>query len=401
MRRIGVNPADFGQMGFDFSQSRPAVQTPVNRLPFKPPVRLPMLATGGSGGMLPPTNVLLQGAIPPTQLPAVRQLPAVSPLPVGASAGGPVVAGGGRVPPRFGNIPTFGSAPKPPSAKGLGLASLALMGGEAMYNDMLQAESDPELMALRAQQARDSAAGEFAMYGDGTDWNMNGDYMLSPPSTPMVSSPSQPVGEQYVEPNPTTNSMGGLSTVKAMGGFTPTAMGEGLDYTPANFAPLDVPDMSHISGSSYVAPTWSDNIDNPLRNVSSGFTPSQFSDIAPLPATNFSPMNVPQARIPARRPSRPQPQQSADMRNGVYQGGLPPHMRQGSPSYTVAPSVTTSATGVPGQVQVNLNQRHLRFNDPEYQRLYALQEARAREVLAKQGISYEQALAHAVAGTQY
>ncbi len=70
-------------------------------------------------------------------------------------------------------------------------------------------------------------------------------------------------------------------------------------------------------------------------------------------------------------------------------------------TYTMGPSVTTSATNIPGQVQVNLNQRHMQFADPEYQRLYALREARAREALARQGVSYQTAMNHAKNGTSY
>ena len=75
--------------------------------------------------------------------------------------------------------------------------------------------------------------------------------------------------------------------------------------------------------------------------------------------------------------------------------------RNGNMAYTMGPSVTTSATNIPGQVQVNLNQRQMRFADPEYQRLYALQEARAREALARQGVSYPTAMNYAKNGTSY
>lgn len=78
-----------------------------------------------------------------------------------------------------------------------------------------------------------------------------------------------------------------------------------------------------------------------------------------------------------------------------------PTQRSSNMVYTMGPSVTTSATNIPGQVQVNLNQRQMRFADPEYQRLYALQEARAREALARQGVSYPTAMNHAKNGTSY
>lgn len=373
MRRAVINPADFGQMGFDFSSPR----SPIPTLPARPP----MLATGSAGTLLP-SNFLLQGSVPPNQLPAVRNLPVVS------TSGS--VGRVGRVPPMVGDIPKFG--PEPKLGKGGGWLTLAALGGEALYDDMKKAEADPAHLALRAQQARNSGAGEFSMYGDNVDWSTSGDYMLSPPSA-SVSTP--PVAETApvasIEP----------TTMDAMVGFTPTATGQGLDYTPANFAPLDVPTFNHAE-SSYVAPTWADKIPPMAQSMSSGFVPSQFSGVEPLPATNFAPMNVPQVNIPARstanRQNQATPRQGAY--NGAYQGGLPPHVRNGS-AYTVTPSVTTSVTGVPGQTQVNLNQGHLRINDPEYQRLYALQEARAREALAKQGVSYEQALAHAGAGTRY
>ena len=124
------------------------------------------------------------------------------------------------------------------------------------------------------------------------------------------------------------------------------------------------------------------------------YTPTQF---APLPTANVNmyAVDVPSsasidalvARANAIKPQA-QPASRAPQRNGNM-------------AYTMGPSVTTSATNIPGQVQVNLNQRQMRFADPEYQRLYALQEARAREALARQGVSYPTAMNHARSGTSY
>lgn len=125
------------------------------------------------------------------------------------------------------------------------------------------------------------------------------------------------------------------------------------------------------------------------------YTPTQF---APLPTANVSnpyTVDIPStanidalvaranAIKPQAQPASRAPQRSSNM------------------AYTMGPSVTTSATNIPGQVQVNLNQQHMRFADPEYQRLYALQEARAREALARQGVSYPTAMNHARSGTSY
>lgn len=122
--------------------------------------------------------------------------------------------------------------------------------------------------------------------------------------------------------------------------------------------------------------------------------PTQF---APLPTANVNmyAVDVPSsasidalvARANAIKPQA-QPASRAPQQNGNM-------------AYTMGPSVTTSATNIPGQVQVNLNQQHMRFADPEYQRLYALQEARAREALARQGVSYPTAMNHARSGTSY
>lgn len=124
------------------------------------------------------------------------------------------------------------------------------------------------------------------------------------------------------------------------------------------------------------------------------YTPTQF---APLPTANVNmyAVDVPSsasidalvARANAIKPQA-QPASRAPQRNGNM-------------AYTMGPSVTTSATNIPGQVQVNLNQQHMRFADPEYQRLYAMQEARAREALARQGVSYPTAMNHARSGTSY
>ena len=125
------------------------------------------------------------------------------------------------------------------------------------------------------------------------------------------------------------------------------------------------------------------------------YTPTQF---APLPTANVNnpyAVDMPStanidalvARANAIKPQA-QPASRAPQRNGNM-------------AYTMGPSVTTSATNIPGQVQVNLNQQHMRFADPEYQRLYALQEARAREALARQGVSYPTAMNHARSGTSY
>lgn len=67
-------------------------------------------------------------------------------------------------------------------------------------------------------------------------------------------------------------------------------------------------------------------------------------------------------------------------------------------SYTVQPGMSMQPTNVPGQTQLNLVQNQLRFNDPEYQRLYALRDAQARQALQARGIPYEEALAAARMG---
>lgn len=61
--------------------------------------------------------------------------------------------------------------------------------------------------------------------------------------------------------------------------------------------------------------------------------------------------------------------------------------------YTAQPGMSMQPTNVPGQMQLNLVQNQLRFNDPEYQRLYALRDAQVRQALQTRGIPYEEAMA--------
>ena len=125
------------------------------------------------------------------------------------------------------------------------------------------------------------------------------------------------------------------------------------------------------------------------------YTPTQF---APLPTAN---VNNPYA---VDMPSVANIDALVARANAIKPQAQPASratQRSGNMAYTMGPSVTTSATNIPGQVQVNLNQRQMRFADPEYQRLYALQEARAREALARQGVSYPTAMNYAKNGTSY
>lgn len=66
--------------------------------------------------------------------------------------------------------------------------------------------------------------------------------------------------------------------------------------------------------------------------------------------------------------------------------------------YAVQPGLSMQPTNVPGQAQLNLVQHQLRFNDPEYQRLYALRDAQVRQALQSRGLPYEEALAAARMG---
>lgn len=125
------------------------------------------------------------------------------------------------------------------------------------------------------------------------------------------------------------------------------------------------------------------------------YEPMQF---APLPTTNVG------NRYAIDIPSTANIDALVARANAIKPQAQPasrPTQRSSNMAYTMGPSVTTSATNIPGQVQVNLNQQHMRFADPEYQRLYALQEARAREALARQGVSYPTAMNHARSGTSY
>lgn len=71
----------------------------------------------------------------------------------------------------------------------------------------------------------------------------------------------------------------------------------------------------------------------------------------------------------------------------------PPRATQAGQGYTVQPGMSMQPTNVPGQTQLNLIQNQLRFNDPEYQQLYALRDAQVRQALQSRGIPYEEAMA--------
>lgn len=86
------------------------------------------------------------------------------------------------------------------------------------------------------------------------------------------------------------------------------------------------------------------------------------------------------------------------IRSTAYQGGLPPN---GVSPYNVVPTVSMQPTAN-GGTQFNLNQRTLQYaGDPDYQRLYQLREAQARQRAAEAGMDYDRMLASATAGVPY
>lgn len=70
--------------------------------------------------------------------------------------------------------------------------------------------------------------------------------------------------------------------------------------------------------------------------------------------------------------------------------------------YTMQPTVSVQPYGN-GGTQFNLNKNTMMFDDPDYQRLYALRAQQAQQALANtnQPVTYDQALAHARAGTTW
>ena len=81
----------------------------------------------------------------------------------------------------------------------------------------------------------------------------------------------------------------------------------------------------------------------------------------------------------------------------VVRQSLPPQM-----GYTMQPTVSVQPYGN-GGTQFNLNKNTMMFDDPDYQRLYALRAQQAQQALANtnQPVTYDQALAHARAGTTW
>ena len=168
--------------------------------------------------------------------------------------------------------------------------------------------------------------------------------------------------------------------------YEPSTLGAMMGINDLTFTPQENLQLA-VNGLGLSVPT--------VSGAVGGYTPTQFNALPTATVANPYSVNVPTtatidalvARANAVKPQAQQPNKAPSARSGM--------------SYTLQPSVTTSATNVPGQVQVNLNQRQMRFADPEYQRLYALQEARAREALARQGVSYPTAMVHAKNGTSY
>lgn len=105
----------------------------------------------------------------------------------------------------------------------------------------------------------------------------------------------------------------------------------------------------------------------------------------------------PSRATPARSNSAPVVHNNA-VRSTVYQGGLPPN---GVSPYNVVPTVSVQPTAN-GGTQFNLNQRTLQYaGDPDYQRLYQLREAQARQRAAQAGMDYDRMLASATTGVPY
>lgn len=150
-----------------------------------------------------------------------------------------------------------------------------------------------------------------------------------------------------------------------------------FNYTPAEFKPLPTYNGNMAGGGD--------------ASVTGGLGLN-------MPTYQYKPQHQPQRQ--ASRPTqatRPQPR--ARQGGGAYQGGLPPAgvMRP----YTVAPTVSVQPTAN-GGTQFNLNQRTLQFaNDPDYQRLYQLRAAQARQQAIQAGMDYDRMLAVARAGTPY
>lgn len=104
-------------------------------------------------------------------------------------------------------------------------------------------------------------------------------------------------------------------------------------------------------------------------------------------------------RVPSMRnidAIRKQKQRQEATRRAVQQS-IPPQM-----GYTMQPTVSVQPYGN-GGTQFNLNKNTMMFDDPDYQRLYALRAQQAQQALANtnQPVTYDQALAHARAGTTW
>lgn len=116
-------------------------------------------------------------------------------------------------------------------------------------------------------------------------------------------------------------------------------------------------------------------------------------------------VNVPMPNMntaQAQHSARPQTTQNQQTSRSSHRPQQAQRGQQTAPTanYTLQPSI--SVTSLPnGQQQINLNQHTLMSSDPEYQRLYALRQAQVRNALAGTGITPEQALAHAQAGTTW
>lgn len=250
----------------------------------------------------------------------------------------------------------------------------------------------PQMAQPLGESSAMTAMKQAARGWPSTDW----DYIYAPPP-PYAWSDAQE--SPYEAPAPQSASIStdgflrladGTDTLETLAGYPqdvlphPQAMQTSvppLEQTPISmpeYTPQPIPDMqAGIPDST----DWDDR----LRTLSA-LTGGSSANSQGINA-RIAQMNRNIAQIQANR-IKPQAQRQTT------------HAGQSSSgrSYTVQPGMSMQPTNVPGQTQLNLVQNQLRFNDPEYQRLYALRDAQARQALQTRGIPYEEALAAARMG---
>lgn len=210
------------------------------------------------------------------------------------------------------------------------------------------------------------------------------DYIAAAAQIPRPVMQSTPVEPQSasISPERFLGLANGTDTLETLSGFPQNALPQ------AAVAPS-------VQPTQYAVPATPDYVPQAIPDIQAGISdPTDWNTKLGTLSALTGGLAVPM--IPQFNAGGPQ-QTSAPASQAKSQSqrahGPQTRATQAGQGYAVQPGMSMQPTNVPGQTQLNLVQNQLRFNDPEYQRLYALRDAQVRQALQARGLPYEEAMA--------